>query len=144
MVSESTPRTTAILRQQLDQFEIDLIQFALLLHHGAFGLKESERLSLFSKVEYRLHPHFPNRKLDETCAPLTRYMTQRLEVQGMSCEGCETTVEEALKSVDGVTGVQVDWDTDLATITGEPRLDDLEQAVTDAGYEIARSGRGTT
>ena len=66
-------------------------------------------------------------------------MTQTIEVQGMSCEGCETTVEEAIESVNGVTEVQVDRDTDSATVEGEPDLDELEQVVTDAGYQVARS-----
>ena len=54
----------------------------------------------------------------------------------MSCEGCETTVTEALESVDGVTGVQVDRATDSATVEGDPNRGELEQAVTDAGYEV--------
>ena len=63
-------------------------------------------------------------------------MAQTIEVQGMSCEGCETTVTEALESVDGVTGVQVDRATDSATVEGDPNRGELEQAVTDAGYEV--------
>ena len=66
-------------------------------------------------------------------------MAQTIEIQGMSCEGCETTVEEALASVNGVTSVHVDRDTDSATVEGEPSRDELEQAVTDAGYEVIRS-----
>lgn len=57
----------------------------------------------------------------------------------MSCEGCETTVKEALASVNGVTSVQVDRDTDSASVEGKPNLNELEQAVTEAGYEVAQS-----
>ena len=57
----------------------------------------------------------------------------------MSCGGCETTVEEALESVDGVVGVQVDRETDSARVQGEPNWSELKQAVTDAGYEVARN-----
>ena len=70
---------------------------------------------------------------------ISRGMAQTIEIQGMSCEGCETTVEEALASVDGVTAVQVDRETDSATIEGEPNRDELVNAVTDAGYEIPRN-----
>ena len=66
-------------------------------------------------------------------------MAQTIEIQGMSCEGCETTVEEALASVNGVTSVQVDRETGSATVEGELNLNELEQAVTEAGYEVARS-----
>lgn len=54
----------------------------------------------------------------------------------MACEGCETTVKEALESVKGVTGVQIDRDTNSAAVTGEPDWSELEQAVTDVGYEV--------
>ena len=66
-------------------------------------------------------------------------MDQTIEIRGLSCEGCETTVEEPLDSVDGVMGVQDDRNTDLATVEGEPKRDKLEQAVIDSGYEVARS-----
>jgi len=35
-------------------------------------------------------------------------MTKIIEVEGMKCEHCEAHVEEALKAVDGVTGVKAD------------------------------------
>lgn len=66
-------------------------------------------------------------------------MTQTIEVQGMSCEGCESNVKEAIESVAGVTGVNVDHNTDSATIEGDANRDELEQAVTEAGYEVVRS-----
>ena len=66
-------------------------------------------------------------------------MDHTIEIRGMSCAGCETTVEEALESVDGVVGVQVDRETDSASVQGEPNWSELEQAVTDAGYEVARN-----
>lgn len=57
----------------------------------------------------------------------------------MACEGCETNVKETLESVNGVTGVQVNRNTDSATVEGEPNPEQLEQAVRAAGYEVVQN-----
>jgi copper chaperone len=62
-------------------------------------------------------------------------MAQTITVTGMSCDGCERSVEEALNSVDGVTSVSVDRTTDSATIEGETDTETVIAAVEDAGYE---------
>ena len=55
-------------------------------------------------------------------------------VEGMSCGGCERTVEKALKGVEGVESVTVDWTTKSATVNGQPDPVALVTAVEDAGY----------
>ena len=57
----------------------------------------------------------------------------------MACEGCEKTVEEALKSLSGVEAVLIDRDTDSVTIEGEPNMSDVKRAVTDAGYDVVQN-----
>ncbi len=64
-------------------------------------------------------------------------MSQQISVSGMSCAGCEESVEEALAGVSGVTTVEVDRTADSATIEGEAAVDELVAAVEDAGYEAA-------
>lgn len=64
-------------------------------------------------------------------------MTHSLTVEGMSCEGCESTVAEALESVDGVTDVAVDHEADSATVEGTAATSDLVSAVEDAGYDAS-------
>ncbi|MHB9286751.1 heavy-metal-associated domain-containing protein [Halobacteriales archaeon Cl-PHB] len=61
-------------------------------------------------------------------------MTQTLTVEGMSCEGCEATVEEALESVDGVEGAEADEDSGSVRVEGDADADDLRRAVEEAGY----------
>lgn len=61
-------------------------------------------------------------------------MTVTLTVKGMSCDGCEQTVEEALRDVDGVESVTVDRTNNSATIDGEAEPTALVTAVEDAGY----------
>jgi copper chaperone CopZ len=61
-------------------------------------------------------------------------MTTTISVEGMSCEHCEETVEEALRGVDGVTDVTVDRAADRASVDGDAEATALVRAVEDAGY----------
>jgi copper chaperone CopZ len=56
----------------------------------------------------------------------------------MHCGHCERAVKEELGAVPGVTGVDVDLETKLVTVTGAS-LDDgvLRAAIEEAGYEAA-------
>lgn len=55
------------------------------------------------------------------------------EVQGMTCGHCKKAVETALRSVDGVTSVEVDLDAGRARVEGGD-VDQLIAAVQDEGY----------
>ena len=59
-------------------------------------------------------------------------------VAGMTCGHCKHAVSTELGAVAGVTGVEVDLDTKLVTVTGEG-LDDraLRAAIEEAGYQAA-------
>ncbi|WP_302082381.1 CopZ family metallochaperone [Salinibaculum rarum] len=61
-------------------------------------------------------------------------MSQTLTVEGMSCEHCEQSVEEALGGVAGVEHVTVDRENEQATVEGEADTEALVAAVEDAGY----------
>jgi len=64
-------------------------------------------------------------------------MSQTITVEGMSCEHCEATVEEALRGVDGVCDVSVDRESKTATVDGDAEATALVDAVTEAGYEAS-------
>jgi len=68
---------------------------------------------------------------------MTLRMSETITVEGMSCEHCEQTVEEALRGVDGVRGVSVDREAESATVEGDADTAALVDAVTDAGYEAS-------
>lgn len=61
-------------------------------------------------------------------------MTTRISVEGMSCEHCEQTVEDALRGVATVSMACVDRETETARVEGNPDTAALVQAVEDAGY----------
>ena len=64
-------------------------------------------------------------------------MTRHLSIEGMSCGHCVAHVTQALTHVKGVTNVQVDLASRIASVEGEG-LDDgaLTAAVKDAGYDV--------
>ena len=94
---------------------------------------------LFSQVSTLVYLHFVKGNPLEFLVPSYNRMAQKIEVRGMSCEGCETAVKEAISSLTGVSSVQVDRETDSATVEGEPDWRSVEQAVTDAEYEATLS-----
>ena len=62
-------------------------------------------------------------------------MITTLRVSGMTCNGCVTHVEAALRKVPGVTAVQVNLATGQAQIDHQATVSALIAAVKDAGYE---------
>lgn len=61
-------------------------------------------------------------------------MTTTISVDGMSCEHCEQTIEEALHDVAHVSDARADRETETATVEGDPDTAALVQAVEEAGY----------
>ena len=60
--------------------------------------------------------------------------THRLSISGMSCAGCVATVENALKSVPGVTEATINFGEHTATVSGSVDARALVDAVTASGY----------
>lgn len=65
-------------------------------------------------------------------------MARTIEVIGMACENCEAAVAEAVEAVAGVDEVSVDLEADTVAVDGDAVLEEIEAAVTDAGYEVVR------
>ena len=59
-----------------------------------------------------------------------------LIIEGMHCAGCVSTVEKALKGVQGVQSAVVNLILEKATIKGEPDFETLTEAVKSAGYGV--------
>lgn len=65
--------------------------------------------------------------------------TELLKVTGMTCGGCISKVTNALKTVSGVSDVNVSLSTGEATVQFDQRLtspDQLKAAVKGAGYGV--------
>ncbi len=61
-----------------------------------------------------------------------------LKLRGMSCASCASSIEEAIRSVPGVSECSVNFGAELASVTYEPRRTDL-QAIQDAVDAIGYS-----
>lgn len=64
-------------------------------------------------------------------------MSTTITVEGMSCAGCEESVEAALEDVSGVTEAAADRESERATVEGDAPRADLVAAVEDAGYSAS-------
>jgi copper chaperone CopZ len=61
-----------------------------------------------------------------------------LSVDGMSCTGCEETVTNAVKQVNGVRRVDADHETGNVEVTAENSDDaEIRQAIHDAGFDVS-------
>ncbi|MEO3677468.1 heavy metal translocating P-type ATPase [Rheinheimera sp. FR7-31] len=67
--------------------------------------------------------------------------TIQLAIKGMTCASCANRIENALRAVAGVTSASVNLATDIATVAGDARFDELSAAVTSAGYELDTANR---
>jgi len=66
-------------------------------------------------------------------------MATELTVESMTCEGCESIVEDALEGVDGVDSAEADREADAVTVEGDADTADLVEAVDMAGYEASEA-----
>ena len=65
--------------------------------------------------------------------------TVKLDVQGMTCQGCVASVTRVLKAVPGVESAAVTLQPGAATVTFDPARTDvtaLGTAIRDAGYDV--------
>lgn len=62
-----------------------------------------------------------------------------VEIKGMTCTGCETTVEQAAVNVDGVLEADASYDTGTATIKYDYSKTDAKQitaAINETGFTV--------
>lgn len=62
----------------------------------------------------------------------------KIDVDGMTCGGCETTIEQAVGRVNGVNDVNADHETETVTVTGDdPDRDGIHTAIERVGYDVS-------
>jgi len=64
-------------------------------------------------------------------------MAKTYKVEGMSCGGCSSSVEQAIKSVAEQAKVTIVLDGGLVTVDGVDNDELIEKAVEDAGFTFA-------
>ena len=72
---------------------------------------------------------------------LAESKTETLKITGWHCGGCAARTESALQDVKGVTAVKSDKAKKEVTVTYDDataKRADLEKAITDSGFEVAK------
>ncbi|MFH1118585.1 MAG: cation transporter [Bacteroidota bacterium] len=65
--------------------------------------------------------------------------TVKLHVTGMTCEGCENTVKEAVNKIEGVAGTEASHIAELTTISYDTTLTDIDKisaVIDELGYKV--------
>ena len=57
-------------------------------------------------------------------------------VNGMMCPHCKAMVEKVCKAIPGTEDAVVDLTAKNVTVTGNPDVEAMKKAITDAGYEV--------
>lgn len=65
-------------------------------------------------------------------------IVKKIHIEGMNCGHCSSSVEKALRAVDGVSDAKVDLANKVATVETSTAVNDetLKQAIIDAGFEV--------
>ncbi len=64
-------------------------------------------------------------------------ITYTVKVDGMMCGHCASRVEEAVKSVNGVTDAKVSLESKEVTVSGnDGTQENVRRAISDAGYKV--------
>ncbi len=67
-------------------------------------------------------------------------MTIELKVSGMTCGHCQTAVQKALQSIEGVSAVEVNLSAGTANVQGNNiKTENLIAAIIDEGYGASLS-----
>lgn len=65
----------------------------------------------------------------------------KMPVNGMTCSACQSSVKKAIKSVDGVSDVEVSLEKKLAYFTFDPqkvKVEQVQKAVSDKGFTAGK------
>lgn len=66
--------------------------------------------------------------------------TSKIEISGMTCGGCVSSVNRVLSALDGVVKAEVSLEKKNAVVdydAAKLNLEQIKRAVTEAGYEVA-------
>lgn len=63
-------------------------------------------------------------------------MKRKIQIEGMSCGHCVAHVREALEEIRGIESVEVSLEEKCATIIGNATLEDIKEAIGEAGYDV--------
>lgn len=60
-------------------------------------------------------------------------------VEGMTCSGCERTIQKVVSNLDGVTEAKADFSSSTVSVQYDPgkvKIDDIRSAINKVGYKF--------
>jgi copper chaperone len=63
----------------------------------------------------------------------------KLDVEGMTCEGCENAIKAGVESLEGIAGVESSFEegwTEVKYDASSTSVDDIKGKITDTGYTV--------
>ena len=63
-------------------------------------------------------------------------MKRKIQIEGMRCNHCTSSVQEALEGMTGVIEVEVHLDEKCAIISGDVSDDAIREAIDDIGFDV--------
>lgn len=63
-----------------------------------------------------------------------------IKVKGMVCKGCENRVQNALKTIEGITQVEADYTKETVKITASNEISEktIAEKIEDIGFEVEK------
>ncbi len=92
-----------------------------------------------SQIEHSAHVHENPEVLKSPHSAVKKII---LPIKGMNCASCALTIEKTLQKKNGVKNASVNFAVEKAYVEYEPKIidiDNLEEAVRDAGYDVRSS-----
>lgn len=72
-------------------------------------------------------------------SPAAEWVVVTLNVEGMTCEGCENAIKSGVESMEGIASVESSHEeawTKVKYDKNATSLEDIEGKITDTGYEV--------
>lgn len=63
-------------------------------------------------------------------------MTKKIQIEGMRCNHCTSSVQETLENMAGVVAVEVRLEEKCAIISGDVSDDRIKEAIDDIGFDV--------
>lgn len=103
---------------------------------NALRLRFFKSVNRFSALKHDISPNDPTIAITSIERKLT--MQKNIQIEGMNCNHCRTSVEKALSNIPGVTHVEVSLENKKAILEASEAVTDamLKTAITQAGFEV--------
>jgi uncharacterized protein len=120
--------------------ELDPIEMVSYKHEHSMFITEEIELVLgiifFILLLMSLYRKYFRILINKVGKNMNKDNAKKIYIEGMTCNHCSMTVENAIKKVEGVSEVIIDLDENAAFVDGDFDEAKAKQAIEDAGYKV--------